>query len=352
MGISGSVSAQQVTSGIFGYYKLNLLGNSDTIVSIPFARLPAATVQVSSFSGNVVQFQGSPGWTPGQFVYASGTQSNTYYARIESGALEGRYFDISTNDSSSLTLNLNGGALTGLETNAQVSIIPFWTFGGVFTYTGNPTNWNGIHVSTSPGSQKTSVLVRQLNGLGKNLIPAATYYLFSNSPTAATWRRFPATTNNNDDVLPPNAHFIIRNNSVDATYISYGDVLLQKAVLTQRLYTNLQDNYLGLPRPITLALNDLGFQTNANFVQSPSAALVRDQILVYDNSVVGRNKIPQGNFPAGTYYYLTNAGWRKVSGGTTIDYGSSNIFLPGAGFILRKYNAINGIQFWTNAPTY
>lgn len=339
--------AQEVTSGIFGYYKLSFLSNSDTFVSIPFARLPTTTAAYASTNGSAVQVQGAPGWTTNQFVYAAGVQSNTYYARFDSGALEGRYYTITSNDSASLTLALGSDSLSGATAGDTISILPYWTFATVFTYTGNPTNWNGIHVSTSPGAQKTSILVRQLTGIGKNLIPAATYYLFSNAPTVATWRRFPATTNNNDDILPPNTHMIIRNNSYDATYISYGDVLLKKAVIPQRVSaTNQQDNYLGLPRPILLTLNDLGLQTNVNFVQSPSQGLLRDQILVFDNSTTGKNKIP-----IGTYYYLTNAGWRKVSGGSTVDYGTSNVFLPAAGFILRKTtNTVTPV--WTNSPTY
>jgi uncharacterized protein (TIGR02597 family) len=342
-----SAGAQELNSGVFGYCNVTFLGNSDNILSVPFARLPVASAQIASATGNLIQFQASQGWTTNQFTYVSGTQSNTYYARFDSGLLEGRAYTVTTNDAGSVAVNLGSDSLAAATSGDTVSIVPYWTFATIFPYTGNPTNWNGIHVSTSPGSQKTSVLVRQLNGIGKNLIPAATYYLFSNSTTTATWRRFPATTNNNDDIVPVNTHMMVRNNSVDATYVSFGDVLIKKTVMTQRVSaTNQQDNYFGLPRPITVALNDLGLQTNVNFVQSPSSGLLRDQILTYDNTTTGKNKIP-----AGTYYYLTNAGWRKVSGGTTVDYGYSNIFQPVTGFILRK-TTNSAAPVWTNAPTY
>ena len=68
-----------------GFFKVTCLGNSDTIVSIPFTRPEAAFALVQSIAGSVVTVSGTPDWLVDQFVYASGTQSNTYYLRFTSG---------------------------------------------------------------------------------------------------------------------------------------------------------------------------------------------------------------------------------------------------------------------------
>ena len=70
------------TTDPVGYTTASLLANSDTLVSIPFTRPVAYTGPITSISGNTITLSGSPGFTANQYVYASGTQSNTYYAII------------------------------------------------------------------------------------------------------------------------------------------------------------------------------------------------------------------------------------------------------------------------------
>ena len=70
------------TTDPVGYTTASLLANSDTLVSIPFTRPAAYTGAIASISGSTITLAGSPGFTASQYVYASGTQSNTYYAII------------------------------------------------------------------------------------------------------------------------------------------------------------------------------------------------------------------------------------------------------------------------------
>lgn len=337
------MSAQQVTSGIFGYFKLTLLGNSDTIVSIPFARLPAATVLVDSLSSsNVVQFQGSPGWTNGQFVYVSGTQSNTYYVRIESGALEGQYYDIITNDSTSLTLNLKGGSLAALATNDQISIIPYWTLSTVFV------NGNGIVPSPSLNAHNTEVLIPSQTNSGINFSASAPYFYYTNV-SGLVWRQQGSSANQNDYKLLPNTYLIIRQKvATNTTFISFGDVILTKVNIPLTINsTNKQDNAIGLTRPIAVSLADSGLIASGAFVPSSSLNAHKDELLVFNNTTIGFNKSASA-----PYFYYTNASsvaWRQQ--GSTNDFSSSNIFLPGNGFIIRKAVAAGSLS-WTNIATY
>ena len=334
--------AQEVVSGIFGFQKITLSANADSIIAVPFNRLSADSGLVSSVSGSVIQIQGTPNWTANQFVYSSGVQSNTYYARFDSGAWEGRYFTITNNGTNSLTLNLAGEVLTGVLAGDAVSIIPYWTLATMFPNTGNSSNWNGINVSANAGQRKTEVLIPNLNGIGKNLAPSLTYYLLTN----ASWRLYPNSTNNNDDILRPNTYMIVRNNSSNATYVAMGDVQMTKTVTGLRgSLTVVQDNFVGLPRPIEVSLDNSGLLTNYSFAQSVSAGVRRDELLVFNYTNIAKNKAP-----ADTYYYLTNAGWRKFP--SSANYGPSNVLLPGCGFIVRRATNSITAPFWTNSATY
>ena len=338
LGSPRTAHGQEVASGIFGYQNLSLLGNSDTIVALPFARLPTSTVTVSSFSGNVITVQGTPGWTASQFVYAFGTQSNTYYVRIESGALEGLSFAITNNTTNTLSLNLNGGSLTGLAANNQISVVPHWTLGAVFGL------GNGIVPSTSTVIRNTEVLVPNTAGAGINLSSASTYYLYTNTGSIY-WRKVGFSTTNNDDVLPQLNYLVIRQKvATNNTFTSFGDVVLTKVNIPVTINTtNKQDNALALPRPIDVSLTDSGLLASGAFAPSANTVTHKDELLVFDNTATNFNKSA-----ASTYYYY-NSQWRKV--GNSNDYSTSNVFTSGAGFILRKATT-NVIPSWTNSPTY
>ena len=115
-----------------GFYRVACMGNSDTIVSIPFTQPEAAFALVESVAGSVVTVMGTPSWLVDQFVYVSGTQSNTYYVRLLSGAKEGSYYPIVTNGTNSLTLSLDGDDLSSVTSGTRLSVIPYWTLATAF----------------------------------------------------------------------------------------------------------------------------------------------------------------------------------------------------------------------------
>lgn len=340
---TAALRAQEVASGIFGYCNLTMIGNSDTIVALPFARLPAVTINVASTNGNVVTASGTPGWTVNQFIYAAGTQSNTYYLRFETGALSGRYFDITSNSASALTLNLGSGSLAGVTTGDQASVIPYWTFGTVFA------NGNGIHRSTSTIARNSEVLLPDTTTTGVNLSPTAIYYFHTNaSASFAAWRKVgSALTNRNDDTIAPNNYLTIRHKiATNTTFTSYGDVILSNITLTLvSSASSKQDNAIGLARPIPVSLADSALISSGAFTPSANSIARKDELLVFNNSATNVNKAP-----VDIYYYF-NSAWRKVGLPATTDVGTSNVFVPGAGVLLRKA-ATNFVPLWQNTPTY
>lgn len=337
--ITSLQGASELVSGIFGYCSLTLLGNSDTVVSVPFAQLPAAEVTVGTVAGNQVTVTEAVNWAAGQFVYAAGVQTNTYYLRINTGALEGRYYDITNNTSNTLVLDLKGGSLTGLAAGDGASVVPHWTLGTVFV------NGNGVHLTTDPDSHKTEVLIPDVGGTGINLSALYTYYYLTNAGYAA-WRRMgSSSTNLNDDVVRPNTYLIVRHQiPTNTTFTSYGDVILTKVILPLTgNTTNRQDNPVAMPRPVTLTLDETALIASGAFTTTLDPDSPKDELLVFNNATNSFNKSS-----AGTYYYY-NSTWRRV--GDAFNHGSSNIFAPGAGFIIRKASGSSSVN-WTNPPTY
>ena len=113
--------------------QIHLLGNSDTLVSMPVYRPAAALCSVVSSSGNSIEVSGAGSWGANQWLYAAGTQPNTYYVLILSGALEGGNFTITGNGASSLLVDTSVSPLTGLSAGDALAIIPYWTLATMFT---------------------------------------------------------------------------------------------------------------------------------------------------------------------------------------------------------------------------
>jgi uncharacterized protein (TIGR02597 family) len=340
---TGFGAGAEIVSDPAGFYKLTFLGNSDTIVSIPFARPAEAFGVVNSVSGNVVQVQGVPNWTSNQFVYAAGVQSNTYYLRFESGAKEGYYYPITGNDTNNLTLNLGSETLEGVSYNDRFLVVPYWTLGSVFE------NGSGIHPSTSTITHRTEVLIPNSAGSGINLSPGALYYYYTNTTAgAAAWRLFGSpSTNRNDDILPQNVYMIIRHKvATNTTFTSLGRVILTRIITPLTVNsTNKQDIPLALPRATPVSLDGSGLIASGAFVPSSSSISHQDELLAFDNSTTNFNKSPSD-----LYYYL-NSAWRKFGTPSTIDVGASDVFLPGRGFVIRKAAGTNA-PAWVNQPIF
>ena len=334
-----------------GFYRLDCLGNSDTIISIPFSRPETGFAHVQSIAGSTVTVKGTPGWSENQFVYAFGSQSNTYYLRLLAGAKEGSYYPIVANGTNSLTVSLGGDDLSSVTNDTRLLVVPYWTLGSAFP------GGRGIIPSTSALLQKTKILIPNFSGAGINLSPAATYYYLG---SANCWCRVNdsqgtyGTSNMNDVVLIPDLYFILRHPvTTNTVFTARGSVPMSKLstpILTQP--ASKQDNFVALTRPVTHTLNESGLVQSGAFLSSTSQLIQNgDQLLVFDNGRIAQNKSP-----AATYYYLSSLSrWCRVndSQGTygTTDMGNEPVFVPGTGVIIRKKLGSVSTN-WVNSPNY
>lgn len=344
-------AAIDVVTDPVGFYKLPCQGNSDTIVSTPFTRIPEFTGLIGSIAANVITVSNTPGFTANQFVYLGvALQSNHYYAVVSSGTQEGKLFPITNNTASTLSVQLLPEDLTGVGAGDQIKIIPYWTLLTAFSD-------GTVNPSASAGTRLTELLIPNFNGTNTAQSPASTYYYFTNA-TVRAWRlQGGGTTSHNEDVLVPDGYSIVRQNVATlTTVIAPGAVPMKKqrtVVGRNGAGTAGRDNYIAEFRPAAVSLNDSTLFQSGAFRPSASAGTRVDELLVTDNNAAGQNKSP-----AFTYYYFTNAtvsAWRLQGGGTT-DRGTTQVFQPGFGVVLRANNIGNPVSptaaTWVNSPTY
>ncbi len=310
-----------VSSEYAGFCRLALLGNSDTFVSVPFTRPPEDFGAVLAVGANTVQLRASPGWVPNQWLYGPPAQTNTFYMLVRSGAMNGEYFTVTGNTPDTLTVDLDGGSLSQLAVGDSIAIIPYWTLGTIF-----PGGQN-IHESVSPGIRNTELLLANVQGTGVNFSSLATYYFYTGS-----WRRVgQGLALKNDDVILPDMYFIVRHNAVGDTTLTTEGLMLAGKTLIQirRQGAAGQDNTIALDRPVPFSLDSSDLVLTGAIRASPSQSSRLDELLVFDNSVVGKNK------SAAASYYYWNSAWRKVGAGSA-NVGTDVVFTPGTGVILRS----------------
>jgi len=357
--LAGWAQAQTVATDPVGAITLTLKGNSDTFISLPFNRPVALETTVQNVSGNTINIAGSANLTPGQFVYAAGTQSNTYYVQFTSGARAGMYYTVTANGASSITIDPNGDA--GFSGNVSTSdgfrVIPYWTLNTLFP--------SGQGINGSPsfglGSRNTQLLFPDNSTPGINRSPSSSYFYYNGTANGgAGWRQASAlvTTLFNDTILYPDNFFIVRNNIAgDTSLVLVGAVPMSPLATPIATSGNNvdQDIFIGLPVPANVTLVGSNLFQSGTFTGSSSFSLParQDQLLVFDDTSALQNRSPST-----IYFYYTGSsnggpGWRKASDLVTNIVDTAAIFVPGKGYILRKKGtATPQTSIWTFTPSY
>jgi uncharacterized protein (TIGR02597 family) len=240
-------------------------------------------------------------------------------------------------------------------------VIPYWTPATIFP----PSDANvSFTPTTSTSSYKTELLVPDNTAAGTGL-PVTTYFFSNNvdgTPNNIGWRVVGSnTTDRGDDPLLPNRYFVVRNLNGSPTLPlkGIGAVLMKKFSTPLRtLATQAQDNAVSMIRPIDVTLNQTGLSPkDGSFIptledQSLGPRFsVKDQLLLFDNSVAAFDKQPSA-----VYYYgqglAQRGGWRLFGDPLAGDHGN-DVIPAGSAMLLRKAKtASDGTVFWINAPTY
>jgi uncharacterized protein (TIGR02597 family) len=341
-----------------GVYSLTIAGASDNVLSAPMVRdavavgRVAAPVGASSFS--VTNGASGPGWTPSQFKYLQGVQSQTYYVEFTSGALRGLFYRIDDNGSASLALLTEGDDLTNhpLAGNPAAALVagdafvirPFWRIRDVLEKDGAPI----IEARPNAFTVKDDILLPNYIGVAFNKAPNRTIFYVSGQG----WNSAGGGVSDPGNYpLAPNEAFILRRrNAAPLVLQVLGGVLTNRGIsfLSGGDGASPNDTYVSIHRPVPVKLDDSGLrisdQQKSPIKDSPAAFNLQDVLLAFD-SPAGFNRAPTR-----TFYYLTDQGWREFgSASTTV--GQDFVLEPGKAYIVRKKAANPGVD-WINDPNF
>ena len=343
------LGAQSVVSEPIGFNKVTCLANSDTIVGVPLRKEGSRTTKLSGAptgTGDAITLPVTATLTAGELT--------KHYVKFTSGAKDGYWFDVTSNTTDSVTIDLNGDTLTGVVSGDSLVIAEYWALGTLFDPTLSTTNptTTGNAVVASLGTlafqRRTEILIPDLAGSGVNRSSAAKYYV-----AGGTWKLSGDTTyaSKNSVLLNPDSCFTIRHPATvtaATTFRSVGEVETKNWIIPlATLTTGQQDTYVSLLRPVEVSLENLNLWQSGAFMASSGTQAFqrRDVILVFDNAIAAQNK------SASATYYHNGTNWLKANDGT-VNHNATKI-PAGSGFLVRKYKTSNGAtSFWKNTPSY
>ena len=318
--LSSTVKAQEVYSQIVGAISIDLPAESDVIVAFPFKQSAEfrGVLESASDTGSVALTVAADSLTSGAFDSQSGV--STHYAVIETGVQKGTHLDVTSNTAS--TIVVSGGTSAGLANGDKIAVYPHWTLSSAFPL--------GVanEDESEPGVRKIEVIVPEATSEEGDMIPEGIFYF-----SGGSWRQVEAGIDAVVDskVLHPGRAMVIRNNdAVAKKALFFGEVIdAPIAIPLGESDAYASDNFVGLNRPLAIALNELGLTAGGIFEETTEPANPKDLLLVYSLTDIGKNKKPVAEY----YYY--NGAWREVSAGASVDKGTDTIE-PGMGLAVRK----------------
>ena len=399
-----------------GFTSLSLPANSDSRVSIPFTRPAVFSGAIGSVSSNTITVASSPNWTANQYVYASSTQSNTYYAiigpmlttisgtvTVTSGStavtatagfakivagdeliVNGLAYNVaSVSSDTSLTLSR---AFTGMTASGQTASYDHSPKeGSYYTVTANGTNsltvnLNGDSLSTVVAGTTVTLIPYWTLGTAFPASDAGTSYIASSGATTFTRQTqilLPDMTTAGFDLAASAIYYYYNG----AWRLSGGDPTVSANDTTLPLTNYFTVRNAGTATTFTptggVYMNRIAApldtqpstaQDNASALPRPVSTSLNDLGLITSgafkassgatsftraDSLLAYDNTQTGtDKSASAIYYFYNNAWRLSGGDPTVDVGSTT--LPyGTGFIIRKAPAANGAtSFWQNTRTY
>jgi uncharacterized protein (TIGR02597 family) len=330
------IANAEVTSPV-GFVKLTFNAESDTPFSLPMNRPKVYIGQVNSISGNTINIANAD-FTASELVYADGSQNEKYYLLFTTGTLEGRTFDVTANDTNSITVDQGGDTdvqtLNGATTDS-FEIRPHWTLNILFP------DGAGIDVSTDFSLPDQVILAKNTTDIGTRLQPTSSYFYYDSNDEYEGWydNNDLSATNVGSTVLRNTLHYTFRNKKTeDLIKNIVGDVPLtdgrvQVATLSDEIQ---QDNHIAIPFPVEMTLDQAGFRQIADFKTVTDFNVIDgDLILEYpDNAGVLRPS------PTASYFYYESGdsfeGWYDNNDLSRQNLGVAKLIKPGRAYIFRR----------------
>ncbi len=321
------VATAEVTAPV-GFVKLTFNAESDTLFSLPMNRPKVFNGQVDTISENTINIA-NPDFTASELVYADGSQNEKYYLLFTTGTLEGRTFDVTANDTDSITVDQGGDTdvqtLNGVVTD-NFEIRPHWTLDNLYP------DGEGFPQSASIFDNGSEIHTKPVDISGINLSSEKVYKYVTGTGWLDAGNLFGGQVK--DVVLTRNAFFHMRNKTTsEVTKNVVGDVPLTQASMKLRSNVIKQDSYVSFTFPIDIKLSETGLESSPAF-QHTSGQLSSDGdvIWVYNLALTGYNHSPSRG-----YFYIAGTGWMDNTDlfGGAVDATQINLKAGSACFIRK-----------------
>ena len=358
--LMGYASAQTATTVPVGYTTLTVPAGSDTTISPSLSQAPLLQGTSTGITGNVISI--ATGAANNAFVNSGDPNAKTYVL-VRSGALAGLRFPVTSNTSTTVTVESGDSTLAaqgfvGTRVSPLVgdliSVVPYWTLNTLF-----PAGL-GVGVTADLVDATSFVLFSDQVNIAANRAPNKIYFYFGGD--ADNYPDYPAGWYDNDNLdgglqdtvaIDPAVLMTIRNSTATSVTLTgeVPSVSLATKFLTSSTVAN--DELVGSPYPIDTTLQDSGLQQAI----APTTDLVdpKDTIQVYDDTSTGLNKAPTK-----LYFYFAGdaenyadypAGWYdndNLDGGLVTD----PVLKGGRCFIIRKSPGVESVTNWTAPLPY
>ena len=309
-----------------GFVNVSVPAQSDVAIGAPVHRAAVYQGRIRTVGNGSLTVVGEPGWTADAFKFVAGSQTTTYFVRLDSGVKEGMWSTITGNTSDSLTIDLAGENHSGVKSDDVdgqdagdlISIIPYWT----------PATLLG----TVPNG--TQILLFRPTSGGINVAPTR---ILTFNATSGNWVVGFNTIANHDPLFPAEG-MVLRNSSTNPITVALtGTVpMTRHRSLVRTLAANTDRDqrvtYQGpIPEKVGAILS--GF-TNG------------DQLLFYNNAATGINKAPSAILT----WRASDSKW--IQGFSTVVSDTFEV-TPGTSFTYRKKSTGAAASFvWQDLQGY
>ncbi len=340
----GFASGQTAFTNPVGYITVDVPASADTTITPALTRAPVYSGTSTAISGDDIS---AAGLTAGAFV----SPNPQCYLKVTSGSLEGMYFPVTANSATAITVEAGDSTLQalGFTSGDSFKVIPYWTLNTLFP------GGAGVGGTSDALAPTDFVLVSDFEGTGPNRASGKVYFYCTGDTELdlpAGWydNADPFAGTVNDTPIDPSIQYTIRASAGSQVVVS-GEVPTTKASTEVVTSTNVNDNYLAVPFPIDMSLQDSGLQS---VIAATSDALAPTEfVFVYDDAAEGFNKSA-----IAAYFYCSGdaeldlpAGWYDNAdpfAGIVTD----NVLKAGRCFILRKAPAGDGVLDWSAPLPY
>lgn len=298
---TGRVTAQTATTIPVGFIKVTLPAApsasqpSNTVISVPLYTNADFSGMVATVDGtNTLSLTGAA-WTASQFV------SSPHLVRFKSGTLSGRFYLITANTTSQLTIDMRGASLTGVvATSDNCEVLPSNTLATLF------------------GSTSTTLQTASTAGAADNVViwNGASWDTFYHNGT--NWKKTGSLLNQNNTILyPDEGIFMIHRPTSQLDIVFTGTC---PSTQEQTDLVGAGSTFMANRFPVDMQLSTAGIHLSANWVTGTTANAA-DNVFIWNGT----------NWDT---YYHNGTNWKKS--GSLLNQNTTAIPTGAAVFVTRS----------------